>query len=381
MDKSELAKMIGDKIGKAAAWTAKKSLNGALRIGEYAYDHRQQIFEGAKLAGTSAAQAAKGFGQSIYDTASLKVFSKDKIQGLKSTIEEQGQQYRKLTYQNLSNHRNLDSLAVGGDMLHDVLLNGASPEVKAAFAAAYPQEAQHISFEDAVRSLPDDHLPGLISAVKGKLFEMKYADYLNDGNLPDGYYAELAHSATQPGWDISIHGTDGHIASLLQLKATDSVDYVQHALDRYPDIDIVTTDEVYSRLVMNGAADHVMHSGMTNSDITHVVSDSVDNAAIHMHWHPPVISLALIAFTAYTLEDADAYGKARHFGERSGKSYLAYLIGGGVASLTQTWWLGMLAGIGSRYLASRGRKQREVYQGLKQVVKTNELLLQRLQMQ
>lgn len=97
MDKSELAKMIGDKIGKAAAWTAKKSLNGALRTGEYAYDHRQQIFEGAKLAGISAAQAAKCFGQSIYDTASLKVFSKDKIEGLKSTIEEQGQQYRKLT--------------------------------------------------------------------------------------------------------------------------------------------------------------------------------------------------------------------------------------------------------------------------------------------
>ena len=356
------------------------SIEGALCTGQYTYDHRQQIFEGAKLAGTTATQAAKGFGQSIYDTASLKVFSKDKIDSLKSTIEAQGQLYRKLTSEKLCNHRKLDSLAVGGDILRDVLNNGASPEVKAAFAAAYPQEAQHVSFEDAVRSIPDDHLLGLISSVKGKLFEMKYAGYLNDGNLPDGYYAELAHSATQPGWDISIHGADRHIASLLQLKATDSIEYVQHALDRYPDIDIVTTEEVYSRLVMNGAADHVMHSGMTNSDITHAVSDSVDNTAIHMHWHPPVISLALIAFTAYTLEDADAYGKARHFGDRSGKSYLAYLIGGGVASLTQTWWLGMLAGIGSRYLASRGRKQREAYQGLAQVIKTNGLILQHLQL-
>jgi len=79
MNKTKIAQNLVDCLGKAAAWTTKKSLNGALRTGEYAYDNRQQIFEGVKLAGVSTAQAAKGFGQSIYDTASLKVFSKDNL--------------------------------------------------------------------------------------------------------------------------------------------------------------------------------------------------------------------------------------------------------------------------------------------------------------
>ncbi len=233
-----------------------------------------------------------------------------------------------------------------------------------------------MSFEQVARSLGDSQISGFVSRVKGKLFEMRYLDYLNDGNLPDGYHAVLAHSATQPGWDIAVNGPDGHFASLLQLKATDSVEYVKHALERYPDIDVITTDEVYSQLVMNGAADHVASSGITDADLTHHVSDALDGSQLHMHWTPPVISLALIAFTAYTLKDADEYENARDFGSRAGKSYLTYLIGGGVAVITQTWWLGLLAGIGSRYLAGRGRRQREVYQELVNVINVNERVLQ-----
>lgn len=363
---------------KAASFAARNGIKVTKHAGKYLYEHREQIADGACLAGTAAKTAAKSFSQCIYDTASLKIFSKEKIETLHSRIQAQGEEYRQLTIKRFGNRRNLDSIAVGGDILSDILSHGAPSDVKAAFEAAYPQQSQHISFEDAVRSLPDEHLNGLISGVKGKLFEMKYVDYLNDGNLPDGYEAVLATSATQPGWDIAIHGTDGHIADLLQMKATDSVSYVQHALERYPDIDVVTTDEVYSQLVMHGAADHVSASGIENVDLENIVRDATEQSTIQMHWTPPLISLALIAFTTYTLKDADNYEKAIHFGDRSGRSYLAYLIGGGVAAVTQLWWLGLLAGIASRYLAGRGKAQRDAYQQLDSLIAANETMLKKL---
>ena len=34
--------------------------------------------------------------------------------------------------------------------------------------------------------------------------------------------------------------------------------------------------------------------------------------------------------------------------------------------VTQTWWLGLLAGVGSGWLASKGRARREQYEALRQ---------------
>lgn len=363
---------------KGAAWTTKQIIKGTLYSAEIAYDNRDLVPKAVKLTAIATASSARSAGAMLYDTASLKIFSNGKIETIKKQIEEQGLQYRSLTIHRMQHHRNIDTLAVGGDLLKDILDRGASPDVNAAFAAAYPREAQHISFEEAIRNTPDEHLNGFISGVKGKLFEMKYVDYLNDGNLPDGYSASLAGSATQPGWDIAIKDADGNIDDLLQMKATNSVEYVQHALERYPDIDVVTTDEVYSQLVMNGAADHVMSSGISNADITNHVVESINGSEIQMHWTPPIISLALIAFTTYRHDELNDEQKARYFGERSGKSYVSYLIGGGIAAITQTWWLGMLAGVGTRYLATKGRGQREIHGELMRIVNMNEYLIKQL---
>ncbi len=94
---------------------------------------------------------------------------------------------------------------------------------------------------DAVKHLaPNPHeLAGLISGIKGKLFEIDYIDWLNHGHLPDGWTAELAHSANNPAWDIAIHDGHGHVAELLQVKATESLAYVREAIAAHPEIDVV----------------------------------------------------------------------------------------------------------------------------------------------
>lgn len=210
---------------------------------------------------------------------------------------------------------------------------------------------------------------------------MQYVNYLNKGHLPIGYTAVLANKATQPGWDFQIKGPDGQVIQQIQLKATDSVDYVKHALERYPGIDVVSTSEVHSHLVMQGFGRHVADGHITDAALTAVVTDATDHVGVHMHFAPSIIAMALIAYSSYSQEDLTQYQKGHQFGERAAKTYLAFLIGGSMAVATQTWWVGLIASVGSRILMGQGRKKREQRDTLKDTIKTNEKVLKRLRLQ
>lgn len=185
----------------------------------------------------------------------------------------------------------LDYFAIGGQTLADYLDTGDVPDhVLRAYDLAYPNEAATMSFVEKVRSLDANQLEGFSAAVKGKLFEIDYVEYLNDGHLPEGYQADLADDPTQAGWDIKVTGPDGHIADAIQLKATNSVSYVGEALKRYPEIDVVTTDEVHSHLQMLHDVEHVTNSGIANADLASTVADATEGAALHMHWAPSIVS-------------------------------------------------------------------------------------------
>lgn len=112
----------------------------------------------------------------------------------------------------------------------------------------------------------DEQLLGIINSSKGKYFEYLVVDKLNAGEqvgeviLPNGFTAILADSFNQPGWDVAILDQNGIFADYLQLKATNSIGVIQTAINKYPDIQIVTTEEV-----MNSVSDSSL---ILNSDIT-----------------------------------------------------------------------------------------------------------------
>ena len=316
----------------------------------------------------SATQAASGIYRGLR-------YSDDELTKLKNNIENQGGYYRELNRKSTT----LDSIVLGGETLATLLSSGTiSDEVINAYEAAYPDLSNLISFKDKVLELDKESLIGFISGVKGKLFEQKYVDYLNNDNLPDGYAAVLAESATQTGWDIVILGSNGEIASLLQAKATNSVSYVQDALEKYPNIDVVTTDEVYSHLVMSGISENITSSSISNADLVDTLNDSVDATDLTMDYTPPVFALALIAFTSYKDESLTLYEKARSAGDRSGKTYLSYLIGSGIAAITNTWWLGVLGSVSSRMVSDSGNKKYEMYEALKNVESVNQKIIAKL---
>lgn len=148
-------------------------------------------------------------------------------------------------------------------------------------------------------SLDGPALQGAVNTAKGKYFEYLVVEQLNRGEqvgpllLQPGQAAELAESMTQPGWDLRIVDGHGAVVEFLQLKATDSVGYIRSALERYPDIQILATDEVaHSGLVLD--------SGISEQTLRAHVGVGVDAADVSLtesflDYFNPLLPLAAMA--------------------------------------------------------------------------------------
>lgn len=234
----------------------------------------------------------------------------------------------------VSNDDFIDSAVIGGVTVADVLAgriddHQIAPDVIRAFHDQYPNIRG--GFVDAVQRLHEDPgaLAGLVNGVKGKLFEENYVGWLNDGNLPEGFHAELATHANNPAWDIAVKDSRGHIAQLLQAKATESMQYVQHAFEAHPGIDVVTTHEVFQNLSDHGAnIDHLIDSHQTLSGVTDHVADAADSAdaATSFAFHVPWLAVSWAVFQNY-----GRYREGRlsfeefilHTGQRAGLAFAA----------------------------------------------------------
>ncbi len=218
-----------------------------------------------------------------------------------------------------------------------------------------------------------DQLVGFANGVKGKLFEVELVEHMNAGNLPNGWSAEMAQSANQSGWDIRVLDSEGRVSEVLQAKATESADYVKDALVRYPDVDVTTTSEVHAQLVALGMAESVRNSGISEAALdakitsaAHAAGNGFDASDLV----PSAVGLAVIAMSAFMDKSLSLEQRGAEVGNRGAR--VAFASGAGKLALvvTQTWWLGLMAGVGSGWLATGGRGKRERYEALKGMVAT-----------
>ena len=163
------------------------------------------------------------------------------------------------------------------------------PEVVKAFHLQFPNVGD---FGDFIREHPDEEqLRGIVAGIKGKLFEMAHADYLNDGHLPHGFIARLATTSNQPGYDIVIEGPDHHVAGVLQDKATHTLQLVHEALNRYPNIPVAVPHELAQHI---GSIPNVIDSGVSEASIDAKVSHIDNVTAAAPGYHFPLLSELLI---------------------------------------------------------------------------------------
>lgn len=353
-------------------YAGKKVAQGVYAGEKIAWAHRDDVAGGV-------VGVCKGVKNITTDLYGVSLTQKDFTEKLE-LIKEQSKEYERLSKEVGSKYTDkkilLDSLGLSADFTYNyAFIDNIPSEIQAAYAAAYPLQAQEWTLANLINSMNDEHLAGLVAGIKGKLFEMRYVDY-----LPDGFHAALAESATNPGWDIKILDADGNVNDVLHMKASDSVAYIEEALQRYPDIQIVTTEEVYSQLVMYGMAGNVIDSGISNAELTSLVEQAVHNNELTMHWGPPLITLLVIGYSAYCKNNKEPFAKGQECGERYVKAYLAYLVGGGVACMANIWWVGLVASLGTRLLLGYGQKRFSLMEDLNSVIRENKKVIHKLQL-
>ena len=111
-----------------------------------------------------------------------------------------------------------------------------------------------------------DSLTGHIGNIKGILFEQEYVDQLQNDGIDAIVYEEVNH----PMSDMMIL-ENGEVVEDLQLKATESIAYVQDTLNSVgTDVTVVTTTEVAQ--YFDG---DVIDSGISERLLEEAVSDVI----------------------------------------------------------------------------------------------------------
>lgn len=118
---------------------------------------------------------------------------------------------------------------------------------------------------DYFQIIDEDSMQGHISNIKGILFEQEYVQSLEEM----GTHASIFEATNHPVTDISIFNDNGDVINELQLKATDSVGYINGNLVQNPDVAIVATTEVASS--MNN--DMVIDSGIENAALDEAITE------------------------------------------------------------------------------------------------------------
>ncbi|MFZ0745660.1 MAG: hypothetical protein WAM85_14710 [Terracidiphilus sp.] len=279
----------------------------------------------------------------------------------------------------------VDSAVIGGIELSDILAGKIEEsqipkDVLEAFHAQYPQYGS--SFVDAVEHLHNDpySLMGLVSGVKGKLFEIDYADWLNHGHLPDGFTAVLAEHANNPGWDIAIQDAHGHVSELLQLKATESISYVHEAILAHPDITVVVPHELYEKLLENHDTliGHIVNGNEALGHLNDHVAGAVDHAdaAAAADDFPilgPILVIGLVIgqnWSAYRQNRLSTAELVRKVTERGALGFIAGGAGWAVGALAHEPIIGLPVSVTLRLIGGQVMHNKHRRELLSRMVET-----------
>jgi hypothetical protein len=110
---------------------------------------------------------------------------------------------------------------------------------------------------DYFQNINADSMQGHINNIKGILFEQEYVESLEEIGIHASIFEETNHPIT----DISIFDDNGDVINELQLKATESVSYINEALAENPDVAIVATSEIANEI----GSDMVIDSGISEA--------------------------------------------------------------------------------------------------------------------
>lgn len=170
----------------------------------------------------------------------------------------------------------LAALKNGSNLVFDSQIELAALE---AIRRGYSALSPSASVEDIslyFQAIPQEQILGNVNHIVGITHEILVVDAINTSGLGDT--ASLFEAANHPVADILIIGSDG-VAREVQLKATDSISYINEHLNKNPDVDVIATEEVV--ITMNN--EQVTSSGFENEELRQVVEQSLGELSEHTY--------------------------------------------------------------------------------------------------
>lgn len=260
----------------------------------------------------------------------------------------------------------LDIASTATALGHALWLDTPDPLALEAFERANPR----LSLSD-LRHFESDQLQGIANNTKGTYFELLVADRLNAGEavggiqLPEGFRAVIAERLNQPGWDLTLVDPSGAPAEYLQLKATDNLGYVRNALERYPDIQVLTTSDVPAEEGL------ILSSDMSDSELESSVDQFLDESlegAVGDFWDAfvPLAPLLVIAATEgyrVAVGRTSISAAAEHAKTRAARALFASGAGAAAYALGAGWFSVPVA-MGAGALLRRSLNQVEMVEAV-----------------
>ncbi len=250
----------------------------------------------------------------------------------------------------------LEIAAIAADVSIDSITTlGLEPEVNPQLAEAM----ERIGYsEEKLKNIDTDYIEGLdghVWTIKGTYFEVIVRDKLNSGErvgdiqLEPGQIARLAESTDQKGWDVEIVDRSGEIVEQVQLKASDDWSYIKEALEKYPGIRIITTQELDDRaadteeILSTDIANESLNSSV-KTQLTDAVSEASEDTLtdlLHQGIEAgvdavPVLSAALIGITetgSVLMGRSTVEESLKRGGARLGRAGVYTAIGAGLSAV------------------------------------------------
>jgi len=280
-----------------------------------------------------------------------------RIRKLEDKLHEQSITFNNEIKKYKSQYPYFDYYVVSGFSIPSMIQNRLTdPDLELAYQYQFPSKANEIRLTEAWQSFDSpEEILGFNNALKGKLFEVKYLDHISK-TLEPGYTAKLADSPTQKGFDIEIYNSYGQIDQQLQLKASTSASYIKDALNQYPEIDVVTLEDLDGQMLLANYSDRIISSKISHDDLLSSMGSSVESSLDYL----PLLGISLVAFSAYTQKEASEFQKTVKFVER----ITDYAVN--AAILASTGFIGIPIVFLKQHLLKSGEKKRQYIEQLKE---------------
>ena len=197
-------------------------------------------------------------------------------------------------------------------------------------------------------------LEGATNTIKGKMFEILVTDQENIDN--DNWTAKMHQDESFPGSDITFHNFETNEQLEVSLKAVsaDNSFIIEDALARYPDLPIMSTDEVADLYADNP---NVFGSGFTNKDLDDITDEKLQILISQMepiNAKEVVVGGITMSTFAALWPFVMAYLRARITKDQLEKVFIQVLGNSGVKLVSRLSWAVLLGPMFAWWLLARG---------------------------